>query len=76
MGVSIRTVSYTHLGEKFQPVDKGFGLLPAPLDCKGEDGACPLGEIGGVQVVIGAVGQSGVVDPFHLGMPRQIVNHL
>ena len=53
-----------------------MGFLHAALDLKGKDRAAATREIFFIQGMVGVVGQTGMVDGFHLGMGSQEINDL
>ena len=77
--VDYQTLYICHIGkqrEYLQAVNKLVCFLHTALDLKGEDRAATIGEIFFIQSMVGMVGQTGMVDLFHLRMGSQEINDL
>ena len=73
-GVDDERLHVGHVGEQreyFQRVDEAVSLFLAPLYLKGEYRPCTVGELAGVESVVGVVGEGGMVDAGDLGMIAQ-----
>ena len=55
-------------GENLQPVDKGLGFPGSALDFKGKYRAAAPGEVPFIELVMGALGQGGVVYIYNRGL--------
>ena len=62
--------------EDLQVVDEPERLFPATLDLEGEDGGPAVREVLLIQVVVGMVGQAGMVHLGDFGMVHQVIHHL